>query len=131
MKNTSTFVYPAFIFFSLLLIQTTFSSAQTFERVYGGSNYEMGNWLCKTSDGGFILTGQSMSFSDSDGDIYVVKTNSSGFIQWEKHYGSSELDGGNCIIESPDGGYLIIGHTEGWGNGDCEAYILKLNSEGD
>src|SRR5580765_7157562 len=101
------------------------------ERTFGGKDYEMGNGLCKTSDGGFILTGQSMSYDDKNGDIYVVKTDAAGNMEWQKHFGGSELDGGNCIIQSPGGGYVLIGHTESWGNGDCEAYIMKLSAEGD
>src|SRR4051812_46355616 len=104
----------------ILTLLTVKSSAQiTFEKMYGDAGYELGNALASTTDGGFIITGQTMSYGDVDGDVYVAKISASGDLLWKNHFGGANLDGGNWILQSTDAGYLIIGHTESWGVGDC------------
>jgi hypothetical protein len=57
-------------------------------------------------------------------------------IEWQISLGGSKLDNAQEVIESSDGGYLIVGHTESTdfeatgnhGNGD--AWLVKLDASG-
>ena len=49
-------------------------------RTFGGSWPETGYGIAKTSDGGFILTGQTWSNRKRDCDLLIIKTNIDGFL---------------------------------------------------
>ncbi|MEO8088154.1 MAG: T9SS type A sorting domain-containing protein, partial [Bacteroidota bacterium] len=86
--------------------------------------------LARTTDGGYILAGQTFSFLDSTSDTYLVKTDADGNQQWMKTIGSDTLDGANSILQTSDGGYFITNHTEGYGAGDCDAWMCKTDAVG-
>ncbi len=60
-----------------------------------------------------------------------AKSDYLGEIVWEKTYGGDENDQGNCIIETIDGGYAIVGSTESKGNGKQDLWVLKLDENGE
>ncbi|WP_242655207.1 fibronectin type III domain-containing protein [Clostridium cellulovorans] len=65
-----------------------------------------------TSDGGFVITG-SIPINGAPGtysNVFVCKFNSLGNIEWTNNYGLETHDEwGNKIIQTKDGGYLILG----------------------
>lgn len=52
-------------------------------------------------------------------------------IMFQNHYGGSGDDGGNSVIQTSDGGYLVAGLTDSWGNGSKDIYLIKTNEYGD
>ncbi|WP_160137826.1 T9SS type A sorting domain-containing protein [Chryseobacterium sp. c4a] len=87
------------------------------KKSFGGSHQDLPWSMVKTSDGGFIVAGHAFS---NDGDVtenhdgtdfWVVKINEAGNIQWQKALGGSKLDQAFSIIQSTDGGYLVVGST--------------------
>jgi hypothetical protein len=54
---------------------------------------------------------------------------------WQKTFGGSEADYGNCIGETSDGGYVVIGSTWSFGGEGSlpkeNAYIVKISISGD
>ena len=55
-------------------------------RVYGGPGDDFNYEFKRTSDGGYIIVGQTFSFGAGDGDLLVMKLDSQGNIQWQKTY---------------------------------------------
>ena len=51
-------------------------------------------------------------------------------LTWEKTYGGSGNDYATCIIETLDNGYAAAGWTDSKGFGGGDAWILKLDSDG-
>src|SRR5690349_4908531 len=107
MKTNSTLV-ALFIFLNYCSAQVT-----TFEKTFGGTRPDYGHALARTSDGGYILAGQTFSFGDTTSDTYLIKTDAEGNQLWMKTMGSDTLDGANSILQTSDGGYFITNHTEG------------------
>jgi len=101
------------------------------ETAYGGSSIDNANAIQQTSDGGYIVAGQSYSFRVGDRycDAWILKLNSVGGIQWEKHYGASQTDSARVILQTDDG-YLVGGYTKSFGAGNADAWLLKLDSSG-
>jgi len=116
------------------------------QRCLGGTDDDYAYSIQQTSDGGFIVAGQTYS---NDGDVsgnhgyddaWVVKLNSSGDIEWQKCLGGTDDDYAYSIQQTSDGGFIVTGYTESndgdvsgnhsnWGWDD--AWVVKLNSSGD
>jgi hypothetical protein len=87
-------------------------------KTYGGSKDDRGQSLSQTFDGGYILTGYSMS-SDGDAtvnkgfhDNWLLKLDSFGNIEWEKSFGFSGHDHSYDVLQTDDGGYFFTGFLD-------------------
>ena len=49
---------------------------------------------------------------------------------WTSTYGGTERDEGHSVEQTMDGGYIITGFTESYGNGNSDVWLIKTNSEG-
>lgn len=97
----------------------------------GNNGIQTGNYVIETNDGGFVVCGNEyISNSSGYNDIYIVKTNSNGNEIWSKTYGGLYNETANAIKQTNDGGYILIGSSEGTGNFYSDIYMLKLNSLG-
>ena len=93
---------------------------------YGGDAYEFPSLLLKTTDNGYLLSGNSLSgisFEKSEPcrtglDYWIVKTDSSGNKIWDKTFGGSETDNLTCAIALPDSGFLLGGYSNSGISGD-------------
>ena len=87
-------------------------------KTYGGSLDDKATRITKTSDGGFLLTGYSMSddgdVSSNEGfhDYWLVKINRDGIIQWDRNYGFSGSDQSFDAFQTSDGGYFLSGFLD-------------------
>ena len=97
--------------------------------------------ICNTSDGGFMLVGETKLTNDSIwGSHYtyalMLKLDANGNYQWFKSFGTdTENDNFYKVVQTTDGGYLVGGATMSWqenlnwvDKGDW--YIVKTDSEG-
>ncbi|MBL7939908.1 MAG: PKD domain-containing protein [Flavobacteriales bacterium] len=93
--------------------------SKLWDRRYGGSSLEWMKSALPTSDGGFLLAGNSTSgisgdrTQDSRGghDFWVVRTDADGAKLWDRRFGSSNEDYMDHVIQLADGGFLLVGRT--------------------
>jgi len=97
---------------------------------YGSSGREKGYSMCQTTDGGYIIAGNSGSKGAGNQDIWLFKTDSSGNLIWDKTYGGSQFDYSYSICPASDSGYILVGRTNSYGSGDYDLYILKVDENG-
>lgn len=136
--------------FSLLTFSICFSFsllAQTieWEKNYGGTGIDRMKAIQQTSDGGYIMGGDSHSDDIDVGghhqwsttrDFWIIKTDNQGTIQWEQNYGGSLDDYLKILQETPDGGYIMGGHTDSndfdvsSNNGNFDIWLVKLDAGG-
>ncbi len=64
--------------------------------------------------------------------VMTVSTYSApGDALWTRIYGGTEDDHANSVQQTIDGGYIIAGHTESFGNNYCSIYLVKTDASGD
>jgi hypothetical protein len=98
-------------------------------KTYGGDRFDDVNSLVQTNDGGYALTGRTISFSTGMSDFWVIKTNALGKMQWNKTYGWFENEEAKSIIQTPDGGFLLAGFKSS-SSSNKNILIIKIDSIG-
>lgn len=107
---------------TLLLTTVIFSTTitvygqTTFQNTYGGTDFDFGLSVQQTTDGGYILFGQTSSFGNGEQDMYLVKTDDQGNEQWYQTYGGTNWEFGISAQQTTDGGYILCGAYSGLGN---------------
>ena len=89
------------------LIKTNASGDTLWTKSFGGTNVDVGWSVQQTSDGGYIIAGQTASFGAGYSDVYLIKTNASGDTTWTRTYGGIYGDLGYSVRQTSDGGYII------------------------
>ncbi len=137
---------------SLLLFSNSFAQAPTvlqWQRNYGGSKHDLPNNFIILSDGSIVMLASSES-NDGDitghhpsinptNDVVVLKTAAGGNVLWQRSYGGDGSDFGGNIIQTADGGFILVGSTQS-NNGDVsghhgvnggpDVWVVKLDGAG-
>jgi subtilisin-like proprotein convertase family protein len=92
------------------------------------------NVVCSapTSDGGFVLSGETQSFDDDyDYDMFIHKFNAVGGEEWSQPYGANEpfFESARDIIQTSDGGFLLCGYKQVNGE-DKDIHVVKVLANG-
>ncbi len=116
------------------------------QNTIGGSERDEIREISSTSDGGYIIGGDSFSnisgdkTENSNGgrDLWIVKINATGDIEWQNTIGGSGEEILRSIFQTVDGGYLITADSDSNISGDktensrggFDYWIIKLNATG-
>jgi hypothetical protein len=116
----------------IIATQTTGAHAESWNKTFGSKLDDLGEDVTQTSDGGYIITGQTNSsgYGTGTGDVWLIKTNAIGEKMWDKTFGGEGEDKGKSIQQTKDGGYIIAGYTDSFGAGKRDAWIIKTDSLG-
>jgi len=119
-----------------------FDGILEWQRCFGGSLSDDPYQTLETSDGGFIIVGQTPSddgdVSDNHGefDIWVLKLAFNGTLEWQSCLGGSLSDYPQYLLKTQDGGYAILGRTYsddgdvmGY-HGESDIWVAKLTDDG-
>lgn len=126
MVKKSVFVLVTVLFAAIPL------AAQTgWMKTYGDEYHdEWGMIIEETADGGFVVFG-SISSPAGGGDMWLLKTDVKGDTQWTRTYGGQAPEYCYSGQETKDGGYILAGSTESFGEGNTDIWLVKTNAVGD
>lgn len=100
-------------------------------KMLGGKNMDQASGISRSKDGSILVTGTSRSFSKNrDRDIYVAKISLEGKGIWQTTFGKERAEYGRAIAGTDDGGAVVVGETESFGNGYKDIYIIKIDKDG-
>ena len=116
--------------YDILLIKTDINGENIWEKNIGNGNYEVGSSVKQTQDGGFIITGFTISYGNGAKDIWLVKTDPVGEIEWDRTFGGIHNDGGHDVFQTNSGGFIVLGYTESSGNGQKDFKLIKTTPLG-
>ena len=113
------------------LIKTDTNGDTLWTQTFGGSGDDRGRSVQQTTDGGYIITGSTVSFGNGQQDVWLINTDSNGDSLWTKTFGGSEADIGHSVKQTTDGGYIITVETDSYGNGNTDVWLIKTDPDGD
>ena len=119
--------------FDYWVVKLNSSGTLQWQKTLGGSLNDFAYSVKQTSDGGYIVAGESES---TNGDVtgnhggydgWIVKLNSTGTLEWQKTFGSFSSDSISSIQQTSDGGYIVAATTF---QSSSDYWIIKLNASG-
>jgi hypothetical protein len=112
------------------LIKTDEQGNKEWDKTFGGSNDDFGSCIQQTIDGGYIIVGWTNSFGGGNNDVWLIKTDEQGNKEWDKTLGGNDTDIGYAIQQTVDDGYIIVGWTKSFGNGNIDVWLVKTDEQG-
>ncbi len=117
--------------FDVYVVKLDSAGVVQWTRTIGGTGNDIGHSIIQISDGSYVIAGEARIGPGYSSNVYVAKLDSSGNIVWTRIIGGAELDGGFSIIRASDEGFVVVGATQSYGQGNFfDVYVIKLDSNG-
>jgi len=116
------------VFFIISSANVILSQTVTFEKYIGSSGVEYGYLIQQTTDGGYIVTGDTYKNPSNDLDIFLMKLDASGNEEWFKTFGGTTTEESKSVCQTNDGGYIITGWTGSYSS--YKMIVIKTDSIG-
>lgn len=116
------------------------------QQSFGGSSNDFVRVVKATSDGGYVIGGESNSNPSGNKtnvihgfyDYWIVKVDSENNKQWEAAFGGDGFEQLSAIEQCSDGGYILGGFSDSSvsgsktnsGFGGYDYWVIKINSAG-
>lgn len=113
------------------LVKADNNGDSLWSRTYGGSDFDNCCSIQRTSDGGYVLAGETKSFGDGNQDIWLIKTDSNGDSLWSRIYGSSDWDNCRWVQQTVDGGFVLAGDFYSSDASSPDFRLVKTDAGGD
>jgi hypothetical protein len=116
--------------YDIWIIKLDSSGDISWHRTYGGSFADETFSIDRTWNGGYIVTGNTLSYGVGGRDVFVLKLQNDGDISWLKTYGGSDYDYAYAVTETSDGDYIVAGSSLSFST-NSDIWVVKLGSNGD
>ena len=84
----------------------------------------------QTVDGGYIIVGYTTIIDEYKADVWLIRTDDRGNKQWDRTFGGDGSDYGETVLQTPDGGFIIVGATASYGAGGFDVWFIKTDANG-
>ncbi len=114
----------------MLAMKMSSSGDSLWSMVIDGPEWEEGQYIRVTNDGGLIICGSTASYGDLNGDLFAVKISPGGIVSWQKNFGGMAFDEAQAVIQTQDGGYLFAGSSKSYTNESEDMFLVKTDAFG-
>jgi hypothetical protein len=112
------------------VVKTDSHGKVLWEKTFGGNKSDVGHCVRLTSDGGYIVTGYTASFSKALNDIYLIKLDSVGNVKWTKTFGGEDDFHTLYGEETKDNGFILSGGIVNTRTRNMSACLVKTDNKG-
>lgn len=113
---------------NMVLIKTDSEGNVQWKRTYLAYN-DIAWGMAKTSDGGYIITGQTAYDMKTHPSTLLIKTDSSGEIQWRKAYGTGAKYF-RAVAQAENGSFVAGGSAFSIATQQLSAWLVKVDTSG-
>jgi hypothetical protein len=99
-------------------------------RTWDDGGYEVGYSVVEAGDLGFFVSGYKDPLGSDKWDALLIRTDEDGQFIWSATYGGAGNDRADAIQQTPDGGLIMAGSTDGSGSGGWDVYLVRTDAEG-
>jgi|GEM_PF-3906669 len=92
-------------------------------KTFGNQGMDTGFDICAAGLEGCVAVGST------NNQVYVFRLDSNGNMLWSKEIGGSDADSGIRVEPTSDGGFIVGGNTQSFGDGANDFYLIKLSGE--
>jgi len=100
-------------------------------KTFGGTSDDNCSCVQQTSDGGYILFAETVSFGSNFWKAWLIKTDQFGDTSWTKLIGQNRHYFIQSGQELPGGDFIFVGYHKASGAGQEDIWIVKTNASGD
>ena len=83
-----------------------------FNLTWGGSNSENQWGIALDSSNNVYITGETFSYGNGRGDIFLIKYNEFGIQQWITLWGYNDTERGNGVVIDSSDNIFVVGYTD-------------------
>lgn len=121
----------------LWLIKIDTTGKLLWEKTIGGSSFDVGRSIQKTTDGGYLISGSSRSndnniINKGQNDAWILKIDNKGNQQWQQTVGGNNIDFCYDATELSNGTIIAVGESSSnsgdisTNKGFSDALVIKL-----
>jgi hypothetical protein len=111
------------------VVKTDVNGNVAWSKTYGGVMEDAGRAVALSEDNYYVVAGYTNSMGNGDYDFLLLKIDASGSLSWNKTYGGIQSEKAYAIAETVDG-CVAVGDTRSKGEGDSDAWITKVDLNG-
>ena len=113
------------------LVRTDKNGDTLWTKTYGGADWDFVYSLKQTSDGGFVMAGNTYSYGNGSSDAWVLKTNSNGDSLWQRTFITNDDAFLNSIDSGFNNRYITAGYETNAANDSNNIIAASVSSKGD
>ena len=100
-------------------------------KMLGGKKMDAASGISRSADGNLLVVGTTRSFTkNGNREFYVAKVSLDGKGIWQNTFGRERDEFGRAIVGTDDGGALVAGESESFGNGYKDIFIVRIDKNG-
>ncbi|MDH4220280.1 MAG: hypothetical protein OEW23_16090 [Candidatus Aminicenantes bacterium] len=119
---------------NIWLLKLNINGEIVWQKTYGGLEseyyYTSDSYIKETSDGGYIVGAHTRSYGGGSLDLWILKLDADGDVEWQKTYGGWGSEQAYSILETDEGGYIVAGTSNSFGEGYKDIWIIRLTDQG-
>lgn len=115
----------------VFIIKTDTNGVAEWQQFFGGLQDDAAFSVRQINDGSYFVGGVTNSFGGGFGNnMYLMKLDALGDSLWTKTYGGIYEESATTLWATTDGGCILAGSSNTFSNGDFDAYVVKVDSDG-
>jgi len=112
------------------LLKINSNGVPEWNKTYGTPASESSQYIIKTDDNAYLITGRTNYYGEGDIDLLLLKVDHEGQLLWNRTMGGAGDEWMWEIEKTSDGGYALAGRTNSYGAGLNDYWLLKTDAEG-